>query len=252
VAFLVVLAHAAEAQLAPAGTLRATFIASNPVQGRVDPKTGATSGPGPDLAREMGRRLGVPVVVTPLADAGAVMASVRDGQADMGFLAYEAARAAQVDFSDPYLLMGSAYAVRADSMFRRTADVDRPGVVIGAVTGQSQEIWVRENVKSARIEATATVPPIPVLAELLLTGKIHAFAANRTRMEELAREYPAIRVLADNFATVGQAIIVRKNDRARLAEVNRLLAEIRASDFVKASIARANLSGVEVAPAPNR
>jgi polar amino acid transport system substrate-binding protein len=249
---VVVAASPAAAQLAPTGTLRATFIASNPVQGRVDSQTGATSGPGPDLAREMGRRLAVPVVVTPLADAGAVMASVRDGRADIGFLAYEAARAAQVDFSDPYLLMGSAYAVRADSMFRRTADVDRAGVVIGAVTGQSQEIWVREHVKSARIEATATVPPIPQLAELLLTGKIHAFAANRTRMEELARDYPAIRVLPDNFATVGQAIIVRKGDRARLAEVNRLLSEIRASDFVKSSIDRANLSGVEVAPAPRR
>ena len=35
-------------ELAPTGTLRAAFLASNPVQGRVDPKTGAVSGPAVD------------------------------------------------------------------------------------------------------------------------------------------------------------------------------------------------------------
>jgi hypothetical protein len=51
--------------LAPTGTLRATFIVTNPVQGRVDARTGATTGPAPDLVRELARRLGVSPVVTP-------------------------------------------------------------------------------------------------------------------------------------------------------------------------------------------
>src|SRR6187431_242723 len=100
--------------LAPTGTLRATFIGNNPVQGRVA-ANGATTGPCPDLVREFGRRSGVPVVVTPLADATAVIASIAAGTADIGCLAIEAARATQVDFSDAYLVSGSAYAVRADS-----------------------------------------------------------------------------------------------------------------------------------------
>ncbi len=237
--------------LAPTGTLRATFIANNPVQGRVD-SAGATSGPGPDLARELARRLGVPGRITPLPSAGAVMESVITGQADIGFLAYEAARATQVDFSDAYLLSGSAYAVRADSSIKRSADVDRPGVTVGAVTGQSQEVWVREHIKTAKIDAVAAVPPNAGLAAMLLDGRVHAFAANRTRMEELARDFPTIRVLADSFLNVGQAIVVTKGDRTRLAEVNRFLAEMRASGFVKASIDRAKLQGVEVAPAANR
>jgi polar amino acid transport system substrate-binding protein len=63
--------------LAPTGTLRASFIATNPVQGRVDAKTGATTGPAADLTRELARRLGVPAVVMPLSDAGAVLDSVK-------------------------------------------------------------------------------------------------------------------------------------------------------------------------------
>jgi len=239
------------ANLAPTGTLRATFIANNPVQGRVD-SAGATSGPAPDLARELARRLGVPPGITPLPSAGAVMESVITGKADIGFLAYEAARAEQVDFSDSYLVSGSAYAVRADSSIRNSADVDRPGVIVGAVTGQSQEVWVREHIKSARINALPTVPANAVLAALLLDGKVHAFAANRTRMVELARDFPAIRVLPDDFLVVGQAIVVAKGNRTRLDEVNRFLAGMRTSGFVKASIDRANLLGVEVAPAPGR
>ena len=110
------LAGALQAQntlLAPTGTLRASFIATNPVQGRVDPKTGATTGPATDLVRELARRLRVPSVVTPLPDAGAVLESVKSGQMDIGFLAVEAERAAQVDFSSAYSSSGAAYAVRA-------------------------------------------------------------------------------------------------------------------------------------------
>jgi polar amino acid transport system substrate-binding protein len=96
------------ADLAPTGTLRASFIENNPVQGRVDPKTGAVTGPASDLVRELAHRLGVPHVITPLPSAGAVLESVRSGKMDIGFLAHEAARATQVDFSDSYLVSGSA------------------------------------------------------------------------------------------------------------------------------------------------
>ncbi len=96
------------------------------------------------------------------------------------------------------------------------------------------------------------MPPNSELAALLTGGKVDAFAANRTRMEELAQAFPGIRVLSDNFMVVGQAIAVPKGNRARLAEVNRLLSEARASGFVKASIDRANIPGAEVAPAPTR
>ena len=41
--------------------------------------------------------------------------------------------------------------------------------------------------------------------------------------------------------------MVAKGGGTRLDEVNRFLAQVRASGFVKASIDRANLAGVEVA-----
>jgi polar amino acid transport system substrate-binding protein len=234
--------------LAPTGTLRATFIVTNPVQGRVDARTGATTGPAPDLVRELARRLGVTPVVTPLPDAGAVLESVRSGQADIGFLAIEAERASQVDFSDAYSNSGAAYAVRANSMFQKSGDVDRAGVTIGAIASQAPGVYVREHVKNARVELLPAVPPNAVMGKMLLDGKVDAFAANRTRMEELAREVPGLRVLADDYMVTSQAIVVPKGNASRLAEINRFLADVRASGFVKASLDRANVAGVKVAP----
>src|ERR1700733_9679580 len=57
-------------ELAPTGTLRATFLQNNPVQGRVDAKTGAVSGSAVDLTRELGRQLGVPVSIVGVAGGG--------------------------------------------------------------------------------------------------------------------------------------------------------------------------------------
>jgi polar amino acid transport system substrate-binding protein len=252
VASLVIALHAQSKLLAPTGTLRSSFIATNPVQGRVDPKTGATTGPATDLTRELARRIGVPAVVTPLPDAGAVLESVRNGTVDIGFLAVEAERATQVDFSDAYSSSGAAYAVRANAPFEKSADVDRAGVTIGAITGQAPEVYVREHVKSARVQSLPAVPPNAEMGKMLLDGKVDAFAANRTRMEELARDVPGLRVLPDDYMATLQAIVVPKGKTAQLAEINRFLADVRRAGFVQASLDKAKVAGVKVALEPRR
>src|SRR5262245_57708381 len=81
--------------LAPSGTLRAGFIADNPVQAQVDPRTGAVSGPAADLVKELAKRLNVQAEIIPLPTAEAVIDAVKAKRVDIGFLAYEAARAKQ-------------------------------------------------------------------------------------------------------------------------------------------------------------
>ena len=249
---LVIALQAQRTQLAPTGTLRASFIATNPVQGRVDPKTGATTGPATDLTRELARRLGVPYVVTALPDAGAVLESVKSGTVDIGFLAVEAERATQVDFSDAYSSSGAAYAVRTNAPFQKSSDVDGAGVTIGAVTGQAPEVYVREHVKNARVQSLPAVPPNADVGKMLLDGKVDAFAANRTRMEELVRDVPGLRVLPDDYMVTLQAIVVPKGKAAQLAEVNRFLADVRKSGFGQASLDGAKVAGVKVAPESRR
>jgi len=87
---------------------------------------------------------------------------------------------------------------------------------------------------------------------MLTSGKIDAFAANRQRMEEAAKTSGLVRVLPDNFLMIGQAIVVEKGQTSNLDEVNRFVADVRTSGFVKSSLDRAKLAGVEVAPAAKR
>src|ERR1700724_3820730 len=135
--------------LAPAGTLRAVFLQTNPVQGRVDAKTGAVSGPAVDLTRELGRELGVPVSVAGVPGVRAVIDSLKNHTADIGFLAFDASRATEVDFSQVYSLSWSSYIVPVNSPLHAVADADRKGIRIGAATGDSPELHLSRNLKNA-------------------------------------------------------------------------------------------------------
>ena len=169
---------------APTGTLRATYLGSNPVQARTDPKTGEITGPIADLTKELARRLGVPYKIIPSADARGVMDSLKKHTADVGFLAYDAPRAVEVDYAGPFEVMLNSYVVAAKSAIRKSADVEKVGIVVGAVKGQTQEIHLSEHLKNAKLRTFASQPDVPALERLLVTGEVNAFAMNRQRAVE--------------------------------------------------------------------
>jgi len=237
--------------LAPTGTLRAAYIAANPVQASVDPATKELRGPAAEIARELGQRAGVPVTITGVRGADGVLESIKSGAADIGFLAYDAARAAQVDFSQTYALAQNTYLVAENSAIRSVADADRPGVRIGVGARDAGDYFLTRTLKQAELKrneggiGAATV-------QALLAGELHAYAGNRMRLHEAAQKTPGLRLVPDNFYGVEQAVIVPKGEAARLAIVNRFLDEARAAGLIAAAIARAGLVGVDVAPPNSR
>ena len=238
------------ATLAPTGTLRAAFLGDNPVLGRVDAKTGEVTGPVADLVKELARRLGVPYTLIPAAGARDVIARLQARTADLGFMAYNAGRANDVDFSAPWLLMPNSYIVRADSPLQTVADADQAGVNITAVKGDTQDVYLSARLKNNHVNTVPAMPSLDELAGMLQNGKMDAFAANRQRLMEAAALFPSLRVLSDNYFVAGQAIALAKTDPpdpSRLGVLNRLLGEVLATDFVKASIDRAGLQGVDAA-----
>jgi polar amino acid transport system substrate-binding protein len=240
------------ADLAPTGTLRATFLGDNPVQGTVDSKTGAVSGPVADIVKELARREGVLYKIIPAASPKEVIESLKNHTADIGFLAWEAERARQVDFSGAYLLMGSSYLVPAESPIKTSSDADRAGVLIGAVRANSPTIFLNQHLKNAKVKEFAAMPPLDEVQKMLTSGELAAFAGNRARLVEAAAQYPSLRVAQDNFTVLEQNIVVEKGDTVRLEIINKFLNDVRASSFVKDSLTRAKLVGVEPATNKNR
>jgi polar amino acid transport system substrate-binding protein len=242
-------AAACDAQTsAPGAALRAVFLQTNPVQGRVDAKTGAVSGPAVDLTRALGRRMGLPVSIVGVPGVRALTDSIRDHTADIGFLAFDPSRATDVDFSQVYALSWASYIVPSGSPLHAVADADRKGIRIGAATGDSPEIYLSRNLRKAELKRYSN-PPLEDVFQMFAKSEIDVWAANRQRLLEMAAMSSSLRVLPDNYFAVQQAIVVAKGDKAALERINRFLDEARTSGLIKESIDRAGLAGsVDVAP----
>jgi polar amino acid transport system substrate-binding protein len=225
-------AEAADVMIAPTGTLRAVYLGGNPAQGIQNTITGEVRGVVGDLTRELGKR------ITPVAGVQAVIEAVRDGRADIGFIAYDASRTGTVEFSQTYMLVKQTFLVLKDSALRTVEDLDRPGVKVGAGRGDSIALFIRRNFERATIVEGAD--PSPATAKQMLSSKaVDAFGGNRQRLTTVAREDADYRVLEGDIFGVPQAIIVPKGKPSALIAVNRFIDEMRASEFLAASIAPA-------------
>jgi polar amino acid transport system substrate-binding protein len=244
------LAMAAEParDVAPTGTLRVTFLGSNPTQGRVDSAGGEVTGMVRELADGLGKKLGVPVKITPLDGVPAVLESIRTHQADIGFVAADPSRASEVDFSQTYLLGWASYMVPVASTLHTVKEVDRPGIRVAATPGDSPGLFLTRNLKNA------TFLPVRGMDEavgMLERGEVQGYATNRQRLLQIVAADARFRVLDDNYFAVQQAIAVPKGNSAALDAVNRFLDEAKASGLIDAAIRRAGLAGA-ADPAPPR
>jgi len=235
------------ADLAPTGTLRAAYIATNPVQASIDPVTKEVRGPAAAITAALARRAGVPFTVTGAKGVEGVLEAVKSGQADIGFLAFDAVRAAQVDFSQNYALAQNTYIVVEGSPIRSVADADRPGVRIGVGARDAGDYYLTRTLKSATLVRNDGGIG-DAIVKALLAGELEAYAGNRMRLDAAAKKTPGLRLVPDNFYGVEQAVIVPKGNAARLAIVEKFIDEARASGLIAEAIAKAGLVGVDVAP----
>lgn len=238
---------AADRDLAPGGTLRAVYLASNPAQAVQDPTTGAIRGASADLARELARRIGVPVEIKPVADPKAVIDAVGAGYADIGFVAFEPSRVGTVEFSQTYMLVRQSFLVRQDSGIQTIADIDRAGQKIAGTFNDSITLFMKRKLRQATLREIANDPP--EIKRLLTAKEIDAFGANRQRLTNLMKDTPGLRMLPDSLFGVPQTIIVPKGNAEVLSTVNRFIDDVRASGFLQMAIANSGVIGLEVAPA---
>lgn len=230
-----------------AKTLRATYIATNPVQAAIDPASGKLVGPGAAIAREVARRLDAQADIAGLASPAAVIDSVSRGDADIGLVAFDPARAADITFCEVYALAQNTYMVRADSPLHSVAEVDRPGVKVGVTARDTADLVLTRTLTAAEIRRNTT-GRVDTAVQWLMAGTVDAYGTNRQRLTALAAAHPGYRLLTDNFYGVPQAVVVRKDNATLCATVDAVIDEARASGLLAQAIAGAGLAGVDVAP----
>lgn len=240
----------AGAQIAPGRSpaLRAAFLAANPAMTVKDPVTGAVGGPAVELARELARRRGVDVSLIGVQTPQNVIDAVRNGDADIGFVAYNPEREGPVAFSQPFMLVLQTFVVREDSPLQSVKDIDRPNQKIGARRADSMALYLARTLKQAQL-VEITEPTGTEGTQGVLSGQWDAFGTNRQRLTEALPSAPGLRLLEDDLYGVEQTLIVRKGDQDTLTAVNQFIDDIRTSGFLRAVIDRSGIIGIAVAPA---
>ena len=232
-------------ELAPSGKLRAALNLGNGVlvQGTPQDPRGVTV----DLSRELARRLGVPVQFVTYEAAGKVFAALKDGAWDVAFFAVEPVRAADVDFTAPYVLIEGTYMVLKDSPLKVVADVDRPGVRIAVGVGSAYDLYLTRNLKKATLVRAKTGGGRAMI-DLFLSEKLEAAAGVKQPLVEYAATDPNVRVMDGRFQVIEQAMGTPKGRTAAARYLRGFVEEMKASGFVADALKRSNQPDAEVAP----
>ena len=236
---------AARAELAPSGTLRVGINHSNFLLVNSGSPHGAPKGIAPDLALELGKRLGVPVEYVSFDAAGKTADAIRDAKVDAGFIASEPERASVIEFSSAYLELPATYLVPAGSPLRSLADVDRPGVRI-AVSGRSAyDLYLTRTLKSAQL---VRAEGIPASVKLYNEQTLDALAGLKPGLLAEAQKLPGSKVLDGHFTAVQQSIGVPKKSAGAAKYLRAFVEDTKSSGLVAQLVEKHGVKGVIVAP----
>jgi polar amino acid transport system substrate-binding protein len=229
--------------LAPTGKLRVAINLGNMVLAQTDPASGEPKGITADLARELGRRLGVPVELVRFDAAGKAFDALKTGALDIVFLAIEPVRAAEVAFSPPYVIIEGVYMVPKDSSLKTIADVDRDGVRVGVNKGSAYDLYLTRTLKHATLVRGEDG------TDLFMKEKLEAAAGVKQPLAAFVQRNPSVRLMEGRFMEIQQAMGTPKGRDAGARYLRSFVEEMKASGFVADALKRSNQPDAAVAPA---
>jgi len=228
--------------IAPTGTLRAAINFGNSVLAQKEPLGGVSV----DLARELARRLAVPIELVSYDAAGKVTADATRGAWDIAFVARDPDRAKDIEFTAPYVIIEGAYMVPASSALQKVEDVDREGVRIAVSRGSAYDLYLSRGVIKRATLVRAPSPPASI--ELFVQDRLEALAGVKQPLVDYAKAHPQYRVLPGRFMVIEQAMAIPRGRPLAARYLREFVDEMKASGFVAASLERSGQKDAAVAP----
>src|SRR5262245_62009236 len=184
--------------LAPMGRLRAAINLGNAVlaQGTSQEPRGVTV----DLARELARRAGLPLELVPFDAAGKVFEALKAGAWDIAFLAIEPVRAAEINFTAPYVIIEGVYMVPVGPPLKSVAEVDKAGVRIAVNKGSAYDLFLTRTIKNAQIVRGESG------IDGFLADKLEVLAGVKQPLVAYAKTDPNVRIIDGRFMEIRQAM----------------------------------------------
>jgi len=186
-----------------------------------------------DLAKEACQRLGVEAVFQPVQWDGVLM-NLKNGDIDLiwNALGITPERQKEIAFTDVYMIDKNVIVVKADSPIRKKEDL--AGKVIGLQLGSTAEPAVTNDPIGSEIkEIRKFESPTQALLDMQ-AGRIDAVVTNEMNGRYLITQEKALDkyyILTEEEGYFGEepyGVGVRMEDKALLAELNRVLNEMKA------------------------
>jgi len=229
-----------KAQLVPTGALRAAIV-TIPFLAKKD-ASGNLSGVAPTLAEFMAKVLEVPYQPTAFGPPAAGVAAVKDGTADVTFLAPTPERVVLIDFAHAFMEMEVTLIVTGDSPIKTLADADQLGrkIVVYEKTANSEMV--------AKTVRHATVLFVPLFGwkkafEMIKNGEADGYVDLRDQLVAHQSELPGSRIIAGAYGRNAMAMGYAKDKPAAAAFVKMFTDAAIKLNIVKPAITKAGIHG---------
>jgi polar amino acid transport system substrate-binding protein len=226
--------------LAPTGKLRVALYLGGPSSFIRGATPEESRGVGFDLGKELARRLGVSFEPVVYPSPGGVIGGLKADEWDLAFIGSTPQRESVLNFTGPFLVIEHGYLVASGSGISTMDAVDRPGTRIAAPQGGSVNAILARTIKNATVIAS---PDLAAGAEMLKSGNVEVFAANKANLFELSDKVPGSRVLAGRIGTDEISVALPKGREAGMAYVRKYIEDAKSEGLIKAAVQRAGLRG---------
>ena len=227
------------AALVSSGKFRLALYHLNPVQVSKGAQTGNYEGLTIDLGRALANRLEVPFVAVPFTDLARMSACVASGECDAMVIATDAYIAKDFALTSAFVEVDNSYLVGANSPFRTTSDVDRPGIRVAVYTGGAVHSHLKDHLKQAELRYTTRGPE---RVEWLRSGQVDAIADGvQTLKAFFMPQISGSRIIGGHFSTTTYALGVAPSRRDAAAFLTRAIEELKRSRVLSESVSRWSL-----------
>jgi len=190
-------------------------------------EAGQPCGVSVDLAQAFADSLQRPLQIENIPFTG-LIPSLNTGRVDcvISSMTETAERSKAVTFSKPYLTIGLAVLVGANSDIRSPADLDQPGRTVAVRQGTTGEVWARRELKQAKVlalekENTAVLE--------VVQGKADAFIYDQMSIWQNAQRHPDMtRAILTPLREESWAVAVKLGNEALRDQINTFLEAFRA------------------------
>lgn len=227
--------------LAPTGTLRVAVYPGSPTSLVRGPGLQEMRGLTVELGGELARRLGVPAEIVVFERVPQIVEALKAGKADFTVTNASPARALDIAFTPPVVVLETGYLVPANSRITTMAEADSAGMRVGVSQGGTSHATLTRELKAATVVPVATVV---LAAEMLRKGEIDAFASNKGILFEMADRVPGARVLDGRWGLEQLAVGVPKGREAGAAYLKAFVADAATQVLVQQAAQRAGLRGL--------